>query len=86
MDFPSAGSVFKSVEGKPAWKFIEKAGLKGTSVGGAMVSDKHANFIVNAGGATAQDVKLLIDKIKQEVFEQSGITLEEEVEFWGFNG
>jgi len=86
MDFPSAGSVFKSVEGKPAWKFIEKAGLKGTSVGGAMVSDKHANFIVNAGGATAQDVKFLIDKIKKEVFEQSGITLEEEVEFWGFNG
>ena len=67
-------------------QFIEKAGLKGTSVGGAMVSDKHANFIVNAGGATAQDVKFLIDKIKKEVFEQSGITLEEEVEFWGFNG
>lgn len=86
MDFPSAGSVFKGVAGEPAWKFIEKSGLKGIFIGGAMVSDKHANFIINTGGATAKDVKLLIDKIKQEVFEKTGVTLEEEVEFWGFNG
>ncbi len=86
MEFPSAGSVFKGVAGEPAWRFIEKAGLKGIAIGGAMVSDKHANFIVNTGGATAQDVKLLIDKIKKEVFEKTGVTLEEEVEFWGFNG
>jgi UDP-N-acetylmuramate dehydrogenase len=86
MDFPSAGSVFKGVDGEPAWKFIEKAGLKGISVGGSMVSDKHANFIINTGGATAMDVKLLIDRIKKEVFEKTGVTLEEEVELWGFYG
>jgi UDP-N-acetylmuramate dehydrogenase len=86
MDFPSAGSVFKGVDGEPAWKFIEKAGLKGTSIGGAMVSDKHANFIINTGGARAEDVKLLIERIKKEVFEKMGVTLEEEVELWGFHG
>jgi UDP-N-acetylmuramate dehydrogenase len=86
MDFPSAGSVFKGVDGQPAWKFIEKAGLKGLSMGGAMVSDKHANFIINTGRATAEDIKLLIDRIKKEVFETTGITLKEEVEFWGFHG
>ena len=86
MDFPSAGSVFKGVDGEPAWKFIEKAGLKGTSIGGAMVSDKHANFIINTGRARAEDVKLLIERIKKEVFEKMGVTLEEEVELWGFHG
>ena len=85
MDFPSAGSVFRGVDGEPAWKFIEKAGLKGISIGGAMVSDKHANFIINTGGATARDVKLLIDKIKQEVFGKTGVSLEEEVMLWGFD-
>ena len=86
MDFPSSGSVFKGVDGEPAWKFIEKAGLKGLSIGGAMVSDKHANFIINTGGARAEDVKLLIERIKKEVFEKMGVTLEEEVELWGFHG
>ncbi len=86
MDFPSAGSVFKGVDGEPAWKFIEKAGLKGLFIGGAMVSDKHANFIINTGGARAEDVKLLIERIKKEVFEKMGVTLEEEVELWGFHG
>ena len=86
MDLPSAGSVFKGVDGEPAWKFIEKAGLKGLSIGGAMVSDKHANFIINTGGARAEDVKLLIERIKKEVFEKMGVTLEEEVELWGFHG
>jgi UDP-N-acetylmuramate dehydrogenase len=86
MDFPSAGSVFKGVDNEPAWKFIERAGLKGLSIGGAMVSDKHANFIINTGGASADDIKSLIERIKKEVFEKSGVTLEEEVELWGFNG
>jgi UDP-N-acetylmuramate dehydrogenase len=86
MDFPSAGSVFKGVDGEPAWKFIEKAGLKGLSIGGAMVSDKHANFIINTGRARAEDVKSLIERIKKEVFEKMGVTLEEEVELWGFHG
>jgi UDP-N-acetylmuramate dehydrogenase len=85
MDFPSAGSVFKGVDGEPAWKFIERAGLKGISIGGAMVSDKHANFIINTGGATAEDVKRLIDRIKKEVFGETGVALEEEVELWGFD-
>ncbi|OPY78139.1 MAG: UDP-N-acetylenolpyruvoylglucosamine reductase [Syntrophorhabdus sp. PtaU1.Bin153] len=86
MEYPSAGSVFKGVDGEPAWKFIEKAGLKGIKIGGAMVSEKHANFIVNSGTATAGEVKLLIDKIKREVFEKTGASLNEEVELWGFNG
>jgi UDP-N-acetylmuramate dehydrogenase len=85
MDFPSAGSVFKGFDGEPAWKFIEKAGLRGISIGGAMVSDKHANFIINTGGATARDVKMLIDRIKHEVFGKTGVALEEEVMLWGFD-
>lgn len=86
MDFPSAGSVFKGVDGQPAWKYIEQAGLRGMSVGSAKVSDKHANFIINTGGAKAEDIKLLIDRVKKEVFEKTGVTLEEEVELWGFDG
>jgi UDP-N-acetylmuramate dehydrogenase len=85
MEYPSSGSIFKSVEGVPAWKFIEKAGLKGVSVGDAQVSEKHANFIINLGNATAADIKTLIDKIKKEVFEKTGVSLEEEVELWGFD-
>ncbi|MDD5008332.1 MAG: UDP-N-acetylmuramate dehydrogenase [Syntrophorhabdaceae bacterium] len=86
MEFPSAGSVFKGVKGEPAWKFIEKAGFKGLKVGGACVSEKHANFIVNLGSATANDIRKLIDTIKRGVFEKTGVSLEEEVELWGFNG
>ena len=86
MEYPSAGSIFKSVNDEPAWKFIEKAGLKGYSIGGAHVSEKHANFIVNLGWAKAQDIQDLIEKIKKEVYEKLGVTLVEEVELWGFNG
>lgn len=86
MEYASAGSVFKKADGEPAWKFIEQAGLRGLAIGGAMVSDKHANFIINRGGATARDVRMLVDKIKTEVFEKKGVKLEEEVEFWGFDG
>ncbi|HOT43012.1 MAG TPA: UDP-N-acetylmuramate dehydrogenase [Syntrophorhabdaceae bacterium] len=85
MEFPSSGSVFKSVGGEPAWRFIEKAGLKGMRIGNACVSEKHANFIINLGGATARDIKRLIHRIKGEVFERFGVLLEEEVEFWGFD-
>ncbi|MCX8110777.1 MAG: UDP-N-acetylmuramate dehydrogenase [Syntrophorhabdaceae bacterium] len=85
MEFPSSGSIFKSVEGEPAWRFIEKAGIKGMRVGGACVSEKHANFIINLGGATARDIKVLMDMIKKEVFERFGVVLEEEVELWGFD-
>lgn len=86
MEYPSAGSVFKSVNDEPAWKFIEKAGLKGYTIGGAGVSEKHANFIVNLGWAKAQDIRDLIEKIKKEVYERLGVVLAEEVELWGFNG
>ncbi|MBA4389668.1 MAG: UDP-N-acetylenolpyruvoylglucosamine reductase [Syntrophus sp. (in: bacteria)] len=86
MEYPSAGSVFKSVGSEPAWKLIEKAGLKGFSLGGAQVSEKHTNFIVNLGWAKAQDIKDLIERIKKEVYEKLGVTLVEEVELWGFNG
>jgi UDP-N-acetylmuramate dehydrogenase len=86
MELPSAGSVFKGVEGKPAWTFIERAGLKGARIGDAVVSEKHANFIVNAGSAKAADIKRLIDQVKNEVFQRLGVVLEEEVETWGFDG
>lgn len=85
MDVPSAGSVFKAVDGEPAWKFVENAGLKGFRIGNACISEKHANFIVNLGSATAEDVKHLIEKVKKEVYEHSGVSLEEEVELWGFD-
>jgi UDP-N-acetylmuramate dehydrogenase len=85
MEFPSSGSVFKSVGKEPAWQYVEKAGLRGFRIGDACISEKHTNFIVNLGRATAHDIKMLIEKIKKEVFEKLGITLEEEVEMWGFN-
>lgn len=76
---PSAGSVFKRPEGHFAGALIEQAGLKGVSVGGAMVSEKHAGFIVNTGKATCDDVLRLIDKIQKAVKEMSGILLEPEI-------
>lgn len=79
-EFPSVGSVFKNpAPEQPAGKLIEQAGLKGLRIGGAEVSSKHANFIVNRGGATAADVVRLITAIKQRVFDTSGIRLEEEI-------
>jgi UDP-N-acetylmuramate dehydrogenase len=86
MELPSSGSVFKAVDGEPAWRLIEKAGLKGVKEGGAAVSEKHANFIVNLGYAKAEDIRRLIERIKTEVFEKLGVRLEEEVELWGFEG
>jgi UDP-N-acetylmuramate dehydrogenase len=86
MELPSAGSVFKNKSGNPAWKYIDTAGLRGFRVGDACVSEKHPNFIVNLGNATAADIVYLIRKVKKEVYEQTGVTLEEEVEFWGCNG
>ncbi len=85
MDLPSAGSVFKNRNGVPCWKRIDAAGLRGTTIGGARVSEKHANFIVNTGHASADDVRRLIDKVKSGVKAATGVTLEEEVELWGFD-
>lgn len=76
--FPSCGSVFKNPEGDFAGRLIEECGLKGERYGGAMVSDKHANFIVNFSDATASDFLFLVDKIKKTVYYRYGITLEEE--------
>ncbi len=85
MDLPSAGSIFKNVNGKPCWKYIDDAGLRGFRVGDACVSEKHPNFIVNLGRASASDIRRLIMAVKKGVYEKTGIELEEEVELWGFN-
>ncbi|MDO5381905.1 MAG: UDP-N-acetylmuramate dehydrogenase [Eubacteriales bacterium] len=84
LEYPSAGSTFKRPEGNFAAKLIEDAGLKGASVGGALVSTKHAGFVVNKGGATAKDVCELTDRIKQEVMTKFGVKLELEVVKLGF--
>lgn len=81
LEYPSAGSAFKRPEGHFAGKLIEDAGLKGYSVGGACVSEKHAGFIINTGGATACDVKTLIDHVTKTVLDQTGIRLEPEIRF-----
>jgi UDP-N-acetylmuramate dehydrogenase len=84
---PSVGSVFKRTRQYPAGFLIEQAGLKGTCIGGAQISPKHANFIVNLGGARALDVKALIDLAQEQVREQFGIDLELEIELVGeWNG
>lgn len=81
---PSCGSVFKNPEGRSAGELIEAIGLKGCMIGGAQVSDVHANFIVNTGGATAHDVMNLIKLVKVKVYEAYGIELQPEVRFLGF--
>ena len=83
---PSAGSVFRNPEGISAGELIDRCGLKGKSVGGAMVSEKHANFIVNIGGATARDVYELMTLIKQEVRRREGVELIEEIRLVGDMG
>lgn len=79
LEYPSAGSVFKRPEGYYASKLIEDAGLKGLSVGGAMVSKKHSGFIINTGGASFEDVVTLIEKVKAIVKEKFAVDLEEEI-------
>lgn len=79
VNFPSAGSTFKRPVGGFAAALIDEAGLKGKTVGGAQVSEKHAGFVINAGGATAADVIELMRIIRKTVFDNSGIMLEPEV-------
>ena len=81
LEYPSAGSTFKRPEGHFAGKLIEDCGLKGRSVGGAAVSEKHAGFVINKGGATSEDIKALVKLIKETVFERYGVLLECEIEF-----
>jgi len=76
---PSCGSVFRNPTGNHAAKLIESAGLKGTRIGGAQVSEKHANFIINTGDATAADIEALINKVQSEVELHSGVLLLPEV-------
>ena len=82
LDLPSAGSAFKRPVGGYAAALIDEAGLKGYRVGGAAISEKHAGFAVNLGGATAEDVQLLLKNVSDMVFEKSGIRLEPEVRIW----
>jgi len=85
VNHPNSGSMFKNPTGEFAAKLIEQAGLKGTKRGNAQISEKHANFIVNLGGARAQDVLSLIELARNAVFEKFGIKLELEVKLLGFS-
>lgn len=83
LNYPSAGSTFKRPEGYFAGKLISDSGLKGFSVGGAQVSEKHAGFVINTGDATAKDVLDVMEHCKKTVFEQFGVALEPEVKIIG---
>ena len=83
LQWPSCGSVFKNPDGDHAGRLIEATGLKGYRIGGAQVSDKHANFIINAGGATATDIHLLMKLVEEEVQKQHGVRLTNEVIYLG---
>lgn len=83
LNYPSAGSFFKRPEGHFAGALIEKAGLKGKQVGGAQVSEKHAGFLINAGGATAADFLTLMKLVQETVQKESGVLLEPEVRIVG---
>ncbi len=79
LELPSAGSAFKRPREGYAAALIDQAGLKGYAVGGAQVSEKHAGFVVNRGGATASDVKKLLEDVQKAVYDRSGILLEPEI-------
>ena len=81
LEYPSAGSVFKRYPGYYTSKLIDEAGLKGVSVGGAQISEKHAGFIVNRGGATARDVMSLVKLVQDRLFALHGIHIECEVRY-----
>lgn len=83
LDKPSCGSTFKRPAGNFAGKLISDCGLKGMSVGGAQVSEKHAGFIINSGGATSRDILDLVQLVKKTVFEKTGVLLEEEIRIIG---
>ena len=83
LDYPSAGSVFRNPPNEYAGRLIEQTGLKGKKIGGAMISPKHANYIVNTGDATAEDVLRLMEMVKEKVREAKGIELEPEIKVVG---
>lgn len=82
-DLPSAGSVFKNPVQGPAGRFVEEAGLKGSRIGDAQVSEQHANFIVNRGKARARDILTLVKIIREKVFKEKGVWLETEIQVVG---
>lgn len=84
LEYPSAGSTFKRPEGYFAGKLIQDAGLKGYTVGGAQVSEKHSGFVVNKGNATAEEVLFLIRQVQKKVKQQFDVDLEPEVRMLGF--
>lgn len=83
LEYPSAGSTFKRPEGYFAGKLVMDSGLRGYQVGGARVSEKHCGFVINAGGATAKDVRTLMENVRDIVYKKYGVTLEPEVKFLG---
>lgn len=83
LEYPSAGSTFKRPEGYYAGKLIMDAGLRGYRIGGAQVSEKHCGFVINAGGATAADIKEVIEEIQERVRDRFHVRLEPEVIFLG---
>ena len=82
LDLPSAGSAFKRPAVGYAAALIDQAGLKGFQIGGAAVSEKHAGFVVNLGGATAADVRALLAAVSDKIMETNGVLLEPEVRIW----
>ena len=84
LEYPSAGSTFKRPEGYFAGKLIQDAGLKGYTVGGAQVSEKHSGFVINRGGATAEEVVFLIKQVQKKVMKQFNVMMQPEVRFVGF--
>lgn len=86
LEYASAGSTFKRPEGYFAGKLIMDAGLRGYAVGGAQVSEKHCGFVINRGGATAQNVLDLVRHVQEKVKKQFGVELELEVKLLGFSG
>ena len=85
LDMPSAGSTFRNPEGMAAWKLVADAGLRGFKIGGAMVSEKHTNFVVNANKATAKDIADVISHVRQEIGEKCGLEMHQEVEFFNWD-
>jgi len=83
LEYPSAGSVFKNPPGHSSWRLIQEAGLKGKRLGGAMISEKHTNFIINVDNATSQDIRDLIELTKEEVYRKVGVELEAEIRLIG---
>lgn len=85
LEMPSAGSTFRNPTGFAAWKLVADAGLRGFTIGGAIVSEKHTNFVVNADKATAQDIADVIFHVRQAISDKCGLTMHQEVEFFNWD-